>query len=194
LLVASLFLPNLLLSSSVILEESFENLRDISTKENNATEIIHGHTLPPEPDPTINNATLGGVDSNGNGVRDDVERAIYKKYDKKLHAVALMQNARFYQRTMVEPTSDAKIIQKDATRTISCTIYLSRMDKRYKYITYKNHKNYIKNLIFNTPARVVKYLKYNRALSGGVYGGRRSDIALKSCSQEVADAWAEIKQ
>lgn len=31
-------------------------------KEHNATEIIHGHTLPPEPDSTINNATLGGVD------------------------------------------------------------------------------------------------------------------------------------
>ena len=32
--------------------------------------------LPPEPDPTANSATLSGVDSNGNGIRDDVERAI----------------------------------------------------------------------------------------------------------------------
>jgi len=41
-----------------------------------------GHRLPPKPDPKINNATLLGVDVNNNGVRDDVERWIYKKYSK----------------------------------------------------------------------------------------------------------------
>ena len=43
---------------------------------------VDGHLLPPEPDPKINNATLLGVDVNHNGVRDDVERWIYKKYSK----------------------------------------------------------------------------------------------------------------
>ena len=43
--------------------------------------VINGHTLPPEPDPAINNATLLGVDSNDNGVRDDVERWIYTRYN-----------------------------------------------------------------------------------------------------------------
>ena len=37
---------------------------------------INGITVPPAPDPVINNATLAGVDSNKNGVRDDVERKI----------------------------------------------------------------------------------------------------------------------
>ena len=46
-----------------------------------AEEIIHGHRLPPEPDPKINNSTLLGTDSNNNGIRDDVERWIYKRYD-----------------------------------------------------------------------------------------------------------------
>jgi len=41
---------------------------------------VNGHRLPPEPDPAVNNATLLGVDSNHNGVRDDVERWIYEKY------------------------------------------------------------------------------------------------------------------
>jgi hypothetical protein len=44
---------------------------DIST-----SEIINGIAVPPEPDMTENNATLAGVDSNSNGVRDDVERLI----------------------------------------------------------------------------------------------------------------------
>ena len=43
-------------------------------------EVINGYTLPPEPDPKINNSTLLGVDSNKNGIRDDVERWIIKKY------------------------------------------------------------------------------------------------------------------
>ena len=53
------------------------------SQEQNVTvyKIIHGHRLPPEPDPAINNSTLLGVDSNNNGVRDDVERWIYTRYD-----------------------------------------------------------------------------------------------------------------
>jgi hypothetical protein len=47
----------------------------------NTTEVIDGHVLPPEPDPKVNNATLLGIDSNNNGVRDDVERWIYSRYD-----------------------------------------------------------------------------------------------------------------
>ncbi|GIT98510.1 hypothetical protein [Sulfurovum sp. TSL1] len=46
------------------------------------SETINGHTLPPEPDPKINNSTLLGIDSNNNGVRDDVERWIYETYDE----------------------------------------------------------------------------------------------------------------
>ena len=41
---------------------------------------VNGHRLPPEPDPKVNNATLLGIDSNNNGVRDDVERWIYETY------------------------------------------------------------------------------------------------------------------
>jgi hypothetical protein len=46
------------------------------------TWVVNGHVLPPEPDPTINNSTLLGVDVNDNGVRDDVERWIYETYDE----------------------------------------------------------------------------------------------------------------
>jgi hypothetical protein len=39
-------------------------------------EVINGITVPPEPSPALNNATLTGIDVNNNGVRDDVERII----------------------------------------------------------------------------------------------------------------------
>lgn len=52
-------------------------------------------TLPAQPDPVENNATLAGVDANNNGIRDDVERAIYNAYknNEKL-AIAELQYAK----------------------------------------------------------------------------------------------------
>jgi len=46
------------------------------------SETINVYQLPPEPDPVVNNSTLLGIDSNNNGVRDDVERWIYETYDE----------------------------------------------------------------------------------------------------------------
>ncbi|MDR3178021.1 MAG: hypothetical protein LBT96_03450 [Campylobacteraceae bacterium] len=44
-------------------------------------EIRHGYKLPPCPDPAENDKTLLGIDTNKNGVRDDVEVWIYNTYD-----------------------------------------------------------------------------------------------------------------
>ena len=49
-----------------------------------APETINGIAVPPEPNPTTNNATLAGVDSNNNGVRDDVERKIAEKLSNQV--------------------------------------------------------------------------------------------------------------
>ena len=52
---------------------------------------ITGQNLPPVPDQAENDATLAGIDKNNNGIRDDAELAIFKKYpnDKKTRAAAL---------------------------------------------------------------------------------------------------------
>ncbi|NJK65061.1 MAG: hypothetical protein HC921_22225, partial [Synechococcaceae cyanobacterium SM2_3_1] len=36
--------------------------------------------LPPEPDPELNNQTIAGIDLDGDGLRDDVQRYIYKRF------------------------------------------------------------------------------------------------------------------
>lgn len=41
---------------------------------------VDGQHLPPSPEPNAVDATLVGVDANGNGIRDDVELAIFSKY------------------------------------------------------------------------------------------------------------------
>lgn len=54
-------------------------------------DTVLGKNLPPEPSPDLVNATLEGIDANNNGIRDDVELAIFKKYhnDKKVRAAEL---------------------------------------------------------------------------------------------------------
>src|SRR3972149_3364926 len=41
---------------------------------------VTGQNLPPVPDQAENDATIAGIDKNNNGIRDDVELAIFKKY------------------------------------------------------------------------------------------------------------------
>lgn len=45
-----------------------------------ADEVINGIKVPPLPDPKINDATQAGVDSNSNGIRDDVERILVTEF------------------------------------------------------------------------------------------------------------------
>jgi hypothetical protein len=155
--------------------------------------VINGHVLPLEPDDIENNATLGGVDVNNNGVRDDVERKIREKYAKPLHSALLIYEAKFYQRTLVESTSNAIEIQKDATRTIDCEMYLGDFDKQVATMDWMKNSKYIKNLTFNNLERVEKYLKYNLALSGGSYGSSFEDENIGACSPEVVNVLKEIE-
>ena len=54
-------------------ERIFSDLIDV-----NVVWIEDGYILPPKPDSKINDSTLLGVDSNNNGVRDDVEIKIFE--------------------------------------------------------------------------------------------------------------------
>jgi len=41
---------------------------------------VMGKNLPPKPDQALNDSTIAGIDVNNNGIRDDVELAIFEKY------------------------------------------------------------------------------------------------------------------
>lgn len=160
---------------------------------NSATyaETINGHTLPPEPDPIVNNSTLGGVDSNNNGVRDDVERNIYATYPVKLHRGLLMYRATVFQKAMIRPLSEAKETAKIGTKTLNCHLYLRRLDSEIKSDEFRPTR-FLENKTINTKERVRKYLDYNIALSGGTYGSSPKDWNREACSQEIQDILTEM--
>jgi len=82
-------------------------------------ETINGVPVPPEPDPELNNATLAGIDVNGNGVRDDVERHMEGKSSSQREFANAMSAAAAYQGALVGQLRN----QTDANAymiTISC--------------------------------------------------------------------------
>ena len=120
-------------------------------------EIINGISVPPEPDSAINNSTLTGVDINGNGVRDDVERYIAKNFgtDKKKYAESF-EFARKEWSVIIK--GDQKSIDAFA-KIVSC---MKLTVKEAVPITYLN---------INTPKRSSSYAN---ALAG---------IVLEGCEQ-----------
>ena len=135
---------------------------------------INGHRLPPEPNPTINNATLLGVDSNNNGVRDDVERWIYEEYKEKhpIHIDIAMQEAKANKKILEIPEK-ALEIHDEVRKPLHCQFYY-KYDAKYfnEPILIQEdviNEYFTSNIYFNTQERKDAYLLYDSLLSGGAY-------------------------
>ena len=135
-------------------------------------EMIEGHLLPHEPDNPDD--TLLGVDKNANGVRDEVERWIYKTQyytHSKINIAITMQKAKFYQMALIDPKNTNDTVHKASKRHGNCDSY------------YKESRNIplgeggkpmsfsiiIKDKYFNTKKRLKTYMEYNYSLSGRVF-------------------------
>ncbi len=148
---------------------------------------INGYKLPPEPDETLNNSTLLGIDSNDNGVRDDVERKIVETYREPIKIELMMDMAEVGQMILENPIGDAIVNQKKISRIGDCGMYLRRQKQRPS-----NSIDFYEKSMYNTKQRVRAYLDYNQALSGGVYGSSPADWKADSCDYDV-DAMLGVK-
>lgn len=86
---------------------------------------VEGFNLPPTPDQAENDATVEGVDKNNNGIRDDVELAIFELYpDNKKARAAALQYAKTEQMylTHVFNTETWKAVAEEVGRAQICTI------------------------------------------------------------------------
>lgn len=134
-------------------------------------EMIEGHLLPHEPqDP---DATLLGVDANSNGVRDEVERWIYKEmttyHHPEIERVIAMQKAKAYQMALVDPTNLNDAVRIASTRAANCLAYhdMSRHTP-FDGSSEKFHNN-LKDNVFNTRERLKTYMDYDSTLGGRVF-------------------------
>lgn len=117
---------------------------------NAAVEAIHANRLteddvfgelPPEPNKEENDATLAGIDANTNGIRDDVERAIYFKYQASAkEAAPALQYAKALQMEFTDVYNSATLVavMQEQSRGFGCV--------------YGREKE-VEDLVFNTEAR-----------------------------------------
>ncbi len=138
-----------------------------------AQEVINGHTLPPEPNSVLNNRTLLGIDSNSNGVRDDVERWIYKTYKDKhpIHIDIAMQAARAYKLVLEHPERAKKIHDTVVNAPLYCGWYYQYDAEEFAdpILVHERIDTPVKSKYFNTKVRSKVYWKYDNLLSGDSY-------------------------
>ncbi|MEK6627005.1 MAG: hypothetical protein AABY53_00125 [Bdellovibrionota bacterium] len=125
--------------------------------------IIAGPVLPPDPG-EAGMATLEGIDSDNDGVRDDVQRWIVLNHGVSEKTVAaLMQVARSSQQRLINaPIDKVKSIEASYQlfRAADCMHYLKGLDPAYELI------EQMKSQEINTDLRIRADIKANANFSG----------------------------
>ncbi|MBU0636744.1 MAG: hypothetical protein KKF89_06040, partial [Nanoarchaeota archaeon] len=145
-------------------------------------EDVEGKNLPPEPNEKLNDLTLEGIDVNQNGIRDDVELAIFKLYpDSARIRSGALQYAKslqmYFRKDITNSETFVAVMQKNSkgdsclAQTVPRVIFpknisYEKMDKIAKpsLILMKTRLKEIEKLVFNTETRKNKqeenYEKY----------------------------------
>lgn len=108
-------------------------------------ERINGIAVPPEPSPAANNATLSGIDLNGNGVRDDVERVLASQFGRSPSVAAFMRFAIAEQQVLLTGSSAAiaasdsaylcnGLLSKDTDVLTNALLNTAQRKQKYKYV------------------------------------------------------------
>lgn len=147
--------------------------------------VVNGITLPEEPDKILNDSTLPGIDSNKNGVRDDIERWVYSYYKDQhpIHIDIYLQKSRTYQYLLEHPnmTYDEVIATKPFFDAPSdCKSYFKYYFKDKILINPLSTSGFRK-LYFNTDERDKVYFNRDHLLSGGSYSLTKIELLLGKC-------------
>ena len=108
---------------------------------------------------------LKGPDQNLNGVRDDVEAWINAQPITDVQKKAVMQYAESFQKSLFVNLTDKGALQADldeAAAAANCTFEAFSRDTAVE----RKLTNKLEAITFNTKERTMRYIAYNKALSG----------------------------
>ena len=158
--------------------------------------------LPPHPG-REGRATLQGIDSNGNGVRDDVEIAIAKTYSDPAVRALQMQGARGYARTLEIGASGSTyqtyaaqryVNTKEAQIYSACLVYEEIANHEYAWSEDRGRE--LRAMMLNTRERIRAYDSFDDAL-GNKGGGtviRNANITEEDCASVISGDFAGVDQ
>ncbi|WP_382156222.1 hypothetical protein [Hydrogenophaga sp. ANAO-22] len=111
--------------------------------------------------------SVEGMDANGNGVRDDIETHIHRKYTDPAQRKAAMQTARAYQQMLLVDKNDAvalEAVSEKMSRAVVCSITAFPLTGKGGDAMFDE----LRSITTNTKTRLQAYLAYNKARSGTV--------------------------
>jgi len=133
--------------------------------------------LPPDPG-EAGKTSLEGIDSDGDGIRDDIQRYIALTYPDT-------QRTRAALRQMVMALQKAILESPDVERALNNTETMHRASECLWYIHSERSISMTDLLMseyLNTLERSRAYLDYNKKLGGHVFGGKDFDEYKTSCT------------
>jgi hypothetical protein len=119
---------------------------------------VMGDNLPPDPGAAAD-ATIAGIDANKNGIRDDVELAVFKAYPNsaKIRAV-LLQYALALQMEFTQPiikTETVIAVAQERSRAASCIGDAVSRDDIQKFVDItRGYDEFLKNNQINNESRI----------------------------------------
>lgn len=116
--------------------------------------------------------TIAGPDTDGNGIRDDIDAYIATLPYTEVQKKAVKQHAKALSASLTVDTTDKTALLKvadDMSRASWC-VYTKLSDSTPSKIKSDNEK-----MIVNTKNRFLQYEKFNSALSGGVFASPSGD-------------------
>lgn len=141
---------------------------------------VDGDPIPPAPNSAEDIKTLAGIDSDNDGVRDDIEILINTKYHQPNHRNGLKQFVRYRQRAMLlandREKSKAETIK--ALESLSCLIELG-------HVTAFDDAAEIQAEFYNTNIRMDAYRKTQQNLHGVKLDVKQPGYYLNKCEFKI---------
>ena len=127
---------------------------------------IDAATLPPEPDAEAGRQTVQGIDTNGNGVRDDVEHSLYRLYPLDTPRREILLIGAQAMQMEVLAGSENNQSAGDAASQRSAEFVACAIASRIPGV--RHDDTALDVFALNTEARIQAYLAYQASRSGTV--------------------------
>ena len=152
--------------------------------------MVNGYLLPPEPDETLNNSILLGIDSNNNGVRDDVERWIFLEMEiyngyEKIEQVIAMQKAKAHQMALIDPTNKDDRVQIAINAAHDCWNWYDYSKQSHAFGSHGKFSRALQDKSFNTKERLKTYWQYDATLAGRVFTATKTLKTKTQCEINI---------
>lgn len=164
-----------------VLMDPIKTMKIAEKKSGKQNPVFDGIVEPDFPDQKLNDSTIAGIDSNKDGVRDDVEIWINRIAEDEFVRWSMKDYYRKYYATIMaaaERQSEPKVHQTlvDFTNSVHCLSYMQEPYKRefikkFKKETSEMTSRKIGDLFPNTAQRKQAYLSWEAFRIEGAVGG-----------------------